>query len=87
LYATQNDFEQAIRVCKKAIEVNPQLGEAHYRLGLAYQRMGEKAKAQQEFQAYEQIQKIEAAAVEQQRRELRQFLIILKDQPAASSPR
>jgi tetratricopeptide (TPR) repeat protein len=87
LYATQNDFEQAIRACKKAIEVNPRLGEAHYRLGLAYQRVGEKAKAQQEFQAYEQIQKTEAAAVERQRRELRQFLIILKDQPTASSPR
>jgi tetratricopeptide (TPR) repeat protein len=87
LYAAQNDFEQAIRACKKAIEANPRLGEAHYRLGLTYQRVREKAKAQQEFQAYEQIQKTEAAAVERQRRELRQFLIILKDQPTASSPR
>ncbi len=86
LYSAQNDFEQAIRVCKQAIEVNPLLGEAHYRLGLSYQRVGEKAKAQQEFQAYQQIQKTEAAEVERQRRELRQFLIILKDQPAASSP-
>jgi tetratricopeptide (TPR) repeat protein len=87
LHSTRSDFEQAIRAYKKAIEVNPHLGEAHYRLGLAYQRIGEKTKAQQEFQVYKQVQKTEAAAIERQRRELRQFLIILKDQPAASPPR
>ena len=81
------DFEQAIRDYKKAIEVNPQLGEAHRQLGLAYQRIGQKEQAQREFGAYEQADKSEAAEIEQQRRELRQFLIILKDQPAASPPR
>jgi hypothetical protein len=49
---------------------------------LAYKRTGEESKAHQELQAYEQIEKTEAAALERQRRELRQFLIILKDQPA-----
>jgi Tfp pilus assembly protein PilF len=83
----RGDFEQAIRNYKKAIEINPQLGEAHRQLGLAYQRTGEKVKAQEEFQAYEQVEKEEAAEIERQRRELRQFLIILKDQPAATPPR
>jgi tetratricopeptide (TPR) repeat protein len=86
LRSTRGDFEQAIRAYKKAMEVNLNLAEAHYRLGLAYQRIGEKAKAQQEFQVYEQVQKTEAAETERQRRELRQFLIILKDQPVASPP-
>jgi hypothetical protein len=36
---------------------------------------------------FAQVEKTETAAIERQRRELRQFLIILKDQPAASSPR
>jgi tetratricopeptide (TPR) repeat protein len=84
LRSTRGDFEQAIRAYKKAMEVNPNLAEAHYRLGLAYQGIGEKAKAQQEFQVYEQVQKTEAAETERQRRELRQFLIILKDQPVVS---
>jgi tetratricopeptide (TPR) repeat protein len=83
----KGDFEQAIRNFKKAIEVNPRLSEAHRQLGLVYQRTGEKVKAQEEFQAYEQVEKEEAAEIERQRRELRQFLIILKDQPAASPPR
>jgi tetratricopeptide (TPR) repeat protein len=83
----RGDFENAIRDYKKAIEINPQLAEAHRQLGLAYQRTGEKVKAQEEFQAYEQAEKAEAAEIERQRRELRQFLIILKDQPAATPPR
>lgn len=78
--------EQAIRDYKRAIEVSPQLSEPHYRLGLAYRRIREEAKAEREFRVYEQMEKAETAALESQRRELRQFLIILKDQPAAPSP-
>jgi tetratricopeptide (TPR) repeat protein len=87
LYSARGDFEQAIRIYKKAIEVSPHLSEAHYRLGLAYKRIGEESKAQQEFHAHERTEKTEAAAIERQRRELQQFLVILKDQPAASPPR
>jgi Flp pilus assembly protein TadD len=83
----RGDFEYAIRDYKKAIEINPQLGEAHRQLGLAYRRTGEMVKAQEEFQAYEQAEKTEAAEIERQRRELRQFLIILKDPPATTPPR
>jgi tetratricopeptide (TPR) repeat protein len=87
LYSARGSFEQAIRAYKKAIEASPQVGEAYYRLGLAYRRIGEESKAEQEFQTYEKVEKTESATIERQRRELRQFLIILKDQPAASSPR
>jgi len=87
LHSERGDFEQAIRDYKRAIEINPQLGEAHYRLGSAYKRIGEESKAEQEFRAYEKIEKAETAAIESRRRELRQFLIILQDQPAAPSPR
>jgi tetratricopeptide (TPR) repeat protein len=86
LHSERGRFEQAIRAYKKAIEVSPQLSEAHYRLGLAYRRIGEESKAEQEFQVFAQVEKTETAAIERQRRELRQFLIILKDQPAAASP-
>lgn len=85
--SARGDFEQAIHNYRKAIEINPQLAEAHRQLGLAYQRTGEKVKAQEEFRAYEQAEKTEAAEIERERRELRQFLIILKDQPAATPPR
>jgi Tfp pilus assembly protein PilF len=87
LHFARGDFEKAIRGYQKAIEINPNLGEAHRQLGLAYQRTGEQAKAQQEFRAYERAEKTEAADLERQRRELRQFLVILKDQPPATPPR
>ena len=83
LHFAQGDFEQAISDYEKAIDVNPRLGEAHRQLGLALQRMGQKEQAGQEFQVFEQIEKTQAAELERQRRELRQFLIILKDHPPA----
>jgi Flp pilus assembly protein TadD len=86
LHFARGDFEGAIGDYQRAIKVNPSLGEAHRQLGLAFQRVGDTAKAQQEFQAYDQIARIEAAELERQRRQLRQFLIVLKDQPATSAP-
>ena len=86
LRTERGNFEQAIRDYTKAIEVSPQLSEAHYRLGSAYRRIGEESKAEREFREYERIEKAEAEAIESQQRELRQFLIILKDQPAAATP-
>jgi Tfp pilus assembly protein PilF len=87
VHFARGDFEQAIRSYQNAIEINPNLGEVHRQLALAYQRTGEKAKAQQEFRAYERAEKTEAADLQRQRRDLRQFLIILKDQPPAAPPR
>ena len=84
LHFAQGRLEQAIREYKKASEANPQLSDPHYRLGLAYRRMNEEAKAEQEFRVYEEMQKAETVAVEKERRELRQFLIILKDQRPAT---
>jgi tetratricopeptide (TPR) repeat protein len=82
LYSSQRNFQKAIDFYAKAIEANPQLGEAHYRLGVAYDRIGEPAKAKQEFQLHDEIEKQQAAAVEEQRREVKQFLVVLQGQPA-----
>ena len=79
LYATRGETPQAIRAYQKAIEASPQLGEAHYRLGQAYKRNGDATKAQQELRAYEQVEKTQTAEVERQRRDLQQFLVVLKD--------
>ncbi len=78
VYFARNDFAAAIQAYRQAIQVSPQLSEAHYRLSLAYKRTGEDAKAHQEFAAYQQAEKTETAAVERQRSELKQFLVILK---------
>jgi tetratricopeptide (TPR) repeat protein len=80
LYFSQRNFEKAIDFYIKAIEANPQLGDAHYRLGVAYDRTGQAAKAKQEFQLHDEIEKSQAAAIENQRREVKQFLVVLQGQ-------
>jgi tetratricopeptide (TPR) repeat protein len=81
LYSSQHNYEKAIGFYAKAIEVDPQLGEAHYRMGVAYDRTGEPAKAKREFMLHDEIEKQKAAVVERQRREIKQFLVVLQGQP------
>jgi tetratricopeptide (TPR) repeat protein len=83
LAASQHDYEKAIQLYTKAIEANSQLGEAHYRLGVAYDRLGQREKARQEFQLHDEIEKRQAAAVERERREIKQFVVV-QGQPATS---
>jgi tetratricopeptide (TPR) repeat protein len=81
LHFSQHQPEKAIEFYTKAIQSDPQLGEAHYRLGVAYDRMGLPEKAAQEFKLHDEIEKLQAAAVERQRREVKQFLVVLEGQP------
>lgn len=83
---SRDEDEAGIAAYQKAIEINPQLGEAHRQLGMAYQRKGDKARAQQEFAAYEQSEKLEAAEANREQKDLRQFLIILKGQNPKAPP-
>jgi tetratricopeptide (TPR) repeat protein len=85
LYFTEENYQKAIGFYTKAAEVNPQLSEAHYRLGVAYERTGEPAKAKEQFRLHAELEKQQAKAVEQQRRELKQFMVVLGQQPAHPS--
>jgi tetratricopeptide (TPR) repeat protein len=80
LHSEAGNFEKAIRIYQRALELNPLLAEAHYRLGLAYKRVGQETKAQEEFQRYQEVSEADTAALERQRREVRQYLIDLKRQ-------
>ena len=82
LYADRKDFPRAISAYQKAIEVNPQLEEAHFRLAQVYRQNGEKSKAQDELQLFEQISKKTAEEIDRERRELPQFVYTLRGQPA-----
>jgi tetratricopeptide (TPR) repeat protein len=72
------DFSRAISSYQSAIKASPQLEEAHYRLAQAYKRTGEKAKAEEELQLYNQISKSKDEEVERERRESRQFVYTLR---------
>jgi Flp pilus assembly protein TadD len=81
LYAAEHNSDAAIANYAKAIDANPLLAEAHYRLGVAYERTGEAEKAKREFQLHDEIEKSQAAAVERQRQEVKQFLVVLQEKP------
>jgi len=83
LHFARGALQEAVAAYQQAIAINPAGSESHYRLGLAFRRLGEAAKARTEFEQYKQLDKTEAATIERQRRELRQFLFVLKDQPTS----
>jgi tetratricopeptide (TPR) repeat protein len=82
LQSSRRNYEKAVEFLSKAIASNPQLSEAHYRLGVAYDRVGEKEKARREFQLHDEIEKQQAADVERQRREVKQFRVVVDGSPA-----
>lgn len=85
VYSARAEIDKAVAALQKATAADPNLTEAHFRLGQAYKKMGEASKARDEFQAYERIQKTEATVVEQQRREIQQFVVVFKGQPQTST--
>jgi len=85
LEASQHNFEKSIAYYSKAIEADPQMSEAHYRLGVAYDRIGERSKAAEEFKMHDEIEKQRAASVERQRREVKQFLVVVDKKAAGGS--
>jgi tetratricopeptide (TPR) repeat protein len=80
LSSSRGDLATAITYYSKAIKANQQLGDAYYRLAVAYDRIGEPAKAKQEFQLHDEVEKQQAAVIEQQRRSVKQFLVLLPGQ-------
>lgn len=77
------DTTAAMKDFRSCISVSPKMGQCHYRLGLLYRRLGQQQQAEQEIQKYEQAQAADTAEIERRRSNLRQFLVVLKDQPSS----
>jgi tetratricopeptide (TPR) repeat protein len=82
---SRGELPEAIANYRKAIAANPAGSQAHYRLGLAYRRNGQADQAQREFDQYKKLNQAELAAAETERREVRQFLIVLQNKPDSTS--
>jgi tetratricopeptide (TPR) repeat protein len=86
LYSERKDFPKAISAYQRTIQANPSLEETHYRLAHAYRQTGQKLKAQEELQVYNQISKRKAADTERDRHEIQQFVYTLRDAPSVLQP-
>ena len=70
----QGRFAEAIPEYRRALELNRDLADAHYRLGQALARTGQKDKAQDEFAVYQRLREQHLSDLEKQRSEIRQFV-------------
>jgi tetratricopeptide (TPR) repeat protein len=78
LYADQHELAKSLPEYQRALELNPNSPDAHYRIGQYYVRAGQKDRAQQEFAVYQQLQAQHMAAVDKERAEVQQFVYSAK---------
>ena len=83
MHAEQKNILQAISDYQHAIQADPQLEEAHYRLAHAYRLNGETSRSDAELKIYDRIAKESAQKSERERHEIRQFVYTLRDQHPA----
>jgi len=79
VHSVQKKYRTAIFEFRQAIQADPTMEEAHYRLAHAYQQIGDPAKAEAELQLRDQLARDSAREVERKRHEIRQFVYILRD--------
>ncbi len=78
----RSDFADAKESFLRAIQANPKQGEAHYRLGVVYDRLGQHEQAREQFALHDSIERAETEATERERRQVKQFLITLRGDQA-----
>jgi tetratricopeptide (TPR) repeat protein len=74
LYSDQAQYAESIPEYAKALENDTDLADAHYRLGQAYVHTGQKEKAQEQFQVYQQLRSQHLADLDKQIADVRQFV-------------
>ena len=82
LYADQHQYATSIPEYERALELNPNLPEAHYRLGTDYVHVGQKERAQSEFDVYQKLRAQHMAEVDKERAEVQQFVYSSKAAPS-----
>jgi tetratricopeptide (TPR) repeat protein len=83
IYADQHEYEKSIPEYLHALELDPNLSDAHYRLGTDYVHVGQKGLAQKEFEVYQKLRAEHLAEIDKERAEVQQFVYTEKAGPLA----
>lgn len=83
LYADQHMYEKSVPEYQRALALNPNLSDAHYRLATDYVHLGQKDKAQEQFAAYQKLRAEHLAKMDKQHSDVRQFVYAAR--PESSS--
>jgi tetratricopeptide (TPR) repeat protein len=84
LYQTRGENHEALRAFQSAVKASPKSSDAHYQLSLVYRRAGNAAKSKRELNACQELRRSEDAELEKERRDLQQFVTVLKDGQATA---
>lgn len=74
LYADQHEYAKSVPEYVRALELDPNLSDAHYRLGTDYIHVGQKDQAAKEFDIYQKLRAEHLAEVDKERAEVQQFV-------------
>lgn len=83
LYSDQGKYAESIPEYEQALTGSSKPADAHYRLAQAYVHTGQKEKAQEQFQVYQQLRAQHLADLDKQIADIRQFVYSEKGDAAA----
>jgi tetratricopeptide (TPR) repeat protein len=72
----RNDYSGSVDYFQRAVAADPGMSEAHYRLAMAYDRVGERDKAREELALHQKIDQEQKEEVERRRRAIKQFRVL-----------
>ncbi len=81
LYNDEHAYERALPEYERAVQLDPGLADAHFRLGRSYLRGGEKAKAERELDLFKTLQAQHQAELDKERADVQQFVVADKAAP------
>ena len=74
VYADRREYDKSIPEYRRALELNPKLSDAHYRLATDLVHTGQKENAQKEFAIYQNLRTEHLAEVQKEHEQVRQFV-------------
>ncbi|HEY1809727.1 MAG TPA: carboxypeptidase regulatory-like domain-containing protein [Acidobacteriaceae bacterium] len=80
----RNDYNGSVDFFQRAVAADPDMSEAHYRLAMAYDRVGERNQAKAELALHQKLDEEQKQEVDQQRRTIKQFRVLDAAQPPSS---
>jgi tetratricopeptide (TPR) repeat protein len=83
--AQRGNYDTAASRYERALKIDPQMEEAHYRLAQAYRQLGKADRVKEELRSYDECVKQSHQRNEQERHEIRQFVYTLRDQRPSNS--
>lgn len=86
LQSQRGQWESAKASYERAAAANAEFPDPHFRLAQVYKHTGDAQRAAAELETFERLKQSDAAAVEQRRREIRQFIVVLRE-PSPPAPR